>query len=70
LSATGAEPLRLTAARTTIPRERFCALASGGKLVVEPGRDASAGGSAEGPPAAIDIAAMDGAKTLIEEACP
>ena len=70
LSATGAEPLRLTAARTTIPRERFCALASGGRLVVEPGRDASAGGSAQGPPAAIDIAAMDGAKTLIEEACP
>jgi hypothetical protein len=74
-SAPGAEPLRLTTAATTpapaiIPRQRFCALASGGRLVAEPNRGGSGSGPAQEPPAAIDFAAMDGAKTLIEEACP
>ena len=75
LSAPGAEPLRLTTAamtptRAIIPRQRFCALAGGGRLVAEPSPGASASGVAEAPPAAIDFVAMDGAKTLIEEACP
>jgi hypothetical protein len=75
LTAPGGEPLRLTAAgaapaRAIIPRERFCALASGGSLVAEPSRDASTDGAAQGPPAAIDLVAMDWAKTLIAEACP
>ncbi len=75
LSAPGGEPLRLTTAGTTparaiIPRERFCALASGGRLVAEPSRDAPAGGEAAEPPAAFAFTAMDGAKTLIGEACP
>ena len=75
LSAPGAEPLRLTTAamtptRAIIPRQRFCALASGGRLVAEPSPGASASGAAQEPPAAIYFVTMDGAKTLIEEACP
>jgi hypothetical protein len=74
LTAPGAEPLRLNTAGTApasaiIPRQRFCALAKGGRLVVESVRGASAGGGAE-PPAAFSLAAMDGAKALIGEACP
>jgi len=73
-SAPGTEPLRLTAAAqpspTIIPRERFCALASGGKLVAEPGRAASAGEAAEEPLAAVDFATIVGAKALTGEACP
>jgi hypothetical protein len=66
LTAPGAEPLRLSAARAApahaiLARERFCALADGGKLVVEPiGAE---------PAAAFALATMDGAKTLISEAC-
>jgi hypothetical protein len=66
LTAPGAEPLRLSAARAApahaiLARERFCALAGGGKLVVEPiGAE---------PAAAFALATMDGAKTLISEAC-
>lgn len=75
LSAPGAEPLRLTAAaaapaRAIIPRERFCALASGGRLVAEREGDASTNASARELPAAVEISAMDGAKALIAEACP
>jgi hypothetical protein len=75
LNAPGGEPLRLTTAgtapaRAIIPRERFCALASGGSLVVEPGRDASANAAARELPGAVEITAMDGAKALIAEACP
>ena len=74
LTAPGAEPLQLTTAGTApasaiIARERFCALAKGGRLVIEPVRGALAGGGAE-PPAAFSLAAMDGAKALIGEACP
>ena len=65
-----ADHLRLTAAAqpspTIIPRERFCALASGGKLVAEPGRAGSAAGAAQ----VIDFADLDGAKALTGEACP
>jgi hypothetical protein len=66
LAAPQAEPLQLTAAGTApasaiIARQRFCALARGGDLVIEPVRGASAGHSP---------AAMDGAKALIDEACP
>ncbi len=74
LTAPGAEPLQLTAAGTApasaiIPRQRFCALAKGGRHVIEPVRGALAGGGAE-PPPAFSLAAMDGAKALIGEACP
>jgi hypothetical protein len=66
LSAAGDEPLKLRTAgaapaRALIPRERFCTLARGGAFAaVSP-----AGGF---PP--VELAAMDGAKTLIAEACP
>jgi hypothetical protein len=74
LTTVGAEPLRLSmagaAARATIPRERFCALANGGRVIAEPVRAAAAGGPAQELPAAFDLVTMDGAKTLIEEACP
>ena len=75
LKAPGAEPLRLTAAgaapaRAIIPRERFCALASGGSLIAEPGRGVSTDAAAGDPQAALEITAMDGAKALIAEACP
>jgi hypothetical protein len=68
LSAAGVEaiPLRTAGAapaRALIPRERFCALAHGGATIVAP---------PDGPQglAPVEIAAMDGAKTLIAEACP
>jgi hypothetical protein len=68
LSAAGVEaiPLRTagaTPARALIPRERFCALAHGGATIVAP---------PDGPQglAPVEIAAMDGAKPLIAEACP
>jgi hypothetical protein len=69
LSAAGAEPLQLrangtTPARGLIPRERFCALAQGGALIA-----ASATGQPQGFPP-VKLSAMDGAKTLIAEACP
>jgi hypothetical protein len=53
-----------TPARCLIPRERFCALAHGGATL--------AVGSPGGPEgiAPVEIAAMDGAKALIAEACP
>jgi hypothetical protein len=53
-----------TPARGLIPRERFCALAHGGATL--------AVGSPGGPEgiAPVEIAAMDGAKALIAEACP
>ena len=41
-------------ARVIIPRERFCALASGGRLRIEPGLGASGSGAAEERPAAIE----------------
>jgi hypothetical protein len=74
LSAPGAEPLQLSAtgptpARAIIPRQRFCALAAGGRLVAEPARGAGAGGEAE-PLTPFTLAAIDGAKALIGDACP
>jgi hypothetical protein len=74
MTAPGAEPLRLSMdgaapARAIIARERFCALSNGGKFVVEPIGGAPAAGEAA-PTTAFAFTAMDGAKTLIEEACP
>jgi len=74
LTAPGAESLRLSAAgappgRAIIPRERFCALAKGGRLAVAPAGDDSPGGGAQDA-AAGTLAAMAGAKALIAEACP
>ena len=73
LTAPGAAPLRLSTAgtaptRALIARERFCALAAGGKLVVEP-----IGGAptvTEAPQPSTAVAAMAGVKALIAEACP
>jgi hypothetical protein len=69
LSAPGVEafPLRAagsTPAPTLIPRKRFCALADGSALI--------ASTAAEGPQGfvPVELAAMDGARTLIAEACP
>ena len=74
LTAPGAESLRLSAAgappgRAIVPRERFCALAKGGRLAVAPAGDDSPGGGAQDA-AAGTLAAMAGAKALIAEACP
>ncbi len=54
-------------ARALLPRERFCALARDGKLVAIPGASA---GIAPLEPIPFDLAAMDGAKALTDEACP
>jgi hypothetical protein len=74
LAAAGGEPLQLktagaAAARAIIPRERFCALANGGKLVAAP-IPAPTGGPEQAPPAPFALAAIDGAKALIDQACP
>jgi hypothetical protein len=67
LSADGVEAVPLWTAgtipaRTLVPRERFCALAHGGATIA----------AADGPQgsAPVQLAAIDGAKTLIGEACP
>jgi hypothetical protein len=69
LSAAGVEAVSLQTsgtnpARALIPRERFCALAHGGATIV--------GAVSDGPQgfAPVELAAMDGARTLIAEACP
>ena len=69
LTAPGVEavPLRTagtTSAPTLLPRERFCALAHGGATIASTAPD--------GPQdfAPVELAAMDGARTLIAEACP
>ena len=69
LSAAGAEPTPLnttgtTPARALISRERFCALAHAGGLIAP----SALGWPQDLPP--VELAAMDGAKTLIAEACP
>jgi hypothetical protein len=75
LAGAGGEPLQLKTAgtapaRAIIPRERFCALANGGKLIAAPVPAPVAGVAAQEPPAPFALAAMDGAKALIDEACP
>ncbi len=70
LSAAGVEPLPLktagaTPARVLIPRERFCALAHGGATITT-----SAPKGAQGSTAPLVLSALDGAKTLVAEACP
>jgi hypothetical protein len=68
LSAAGGESLPLKTAGTgharLIPRERFCALAHGGATIAAMGPDRRQGF----PP--VELAALDGAKGLIAEACP
>jgi hypothetical protein len=69
----GGEPLILMAAAggsamANIPRERFCDLARNGKLVAAPA--AAARGADPQTPASFDLAAIDGGKALIDEACP
>ena len=69
MSAPGVEAVSLRSAGTTpapalIPRERFCALAHGGATIAAAAPDRPQGF------APVELAAMDGAKTLIAEACP
>jgi hypothetical protein len=59
LRAAGSSP-----ARALIPRERFCVLAHGGATIAS---TAPVGPQGLTP---VELAAMDGAKTLIAEACP
>ena len=56
-------------ARGLLPRERFCALARDGRLVAVPPAEASPGAERR-EPVRFELAAMDGAKALMEEACP
>jgi hypothetical protein len=68
LSAAGMEALPLTTeaaggARGLLPRERFCALIRQGKIVAKLA-DAGTGS------AAFEVAAMNGGKGLVSEACP
>ena len=69
LSAARGGPLQLktagaTPVRTLIPRERFCALAHGRVTIASTPPERPQGF------APIEFAALDGAKTLIAEACP
>jgi hypothetical protein len=59
LKTTGATPVR-----SLIPRERFCALARGRMTIASTPPERPQGF------APIELAALDGAKTLIAEACP
>jgi hypothetical protein len=69
VSAAGGEPLQLkttgaTPVRTLIPRERFCALAHGRVTIASTPPERPQGF----PP--VELASLDGARTLIAEACP
>jgi hypothetical protein len=69
VSAAGGGPLQLkttgaTPVRTLIPRERFCALAHGRVTIASTPPERPQGF------APIELAALDGATTLIAEACP
>ena len=69
LSAPGVEAVPLRGAGTApapavIPRDRFCALARGGATLASTTPDGPQGF------APVELAAMDGARTLIAEACP
>jgi hypothetical protein len=69
VSVAGGGPLQLkttgaTPVRTLIPRERFCALAHGRVTIASTPPERPQGF------APIELAALDGAKTLIAEACP
>ena len=69
LSAAGGGPLQLktagaTPVRALIPRERFCALAHGRVTIASTPPERPQGF------APIELAALDGEKTLIAEACP
>jgi hypothetical protein len=68
-SAPGGEAVPLpttgrTPARALIARERFCALARGGATIAAAAPDKPEGF------APVELAAMDGAKALVAEACP
>src|SRR3984957_9041552 len=69
VSAVGGGPLQLkttgaTPVRTLIPRERFCALAHGRVTIASTPPERPQGF------APIELATMDGARTLFAEACP
>jgi hypothetical protein len=54
---------------TIIPRERFCALAHDGKIVVAPATSPAAGPWADEPPVAFAFAEMEGRTAVVDEAC-
>jgi hypothetical protein len=58
------QPAGAAPARAELPRERFCAIARSGKLVVAPD------GEAPQEQLTLDIAALAGAGALVAEACP
>jgi hypothetical protein len=69
VSAAGGGPLQLkttgaTPVRTLLPRERFCALAHGRVTIASTPPERPQGF------APIELATMDGARTLFAEACP
>ncbi len=69
MSAAGGGPLQLkttgtTPVRTLIPRERFCVLAHGRLTIASTPPERPQGF------APVELAAIDGARTLIAEACP
>ena len=69
VSAAGGGPLQLkttgaTPVRTLIPRERFCVLAHGRMTIASTPPERPQGF------APIELASLDGARTLIAEACP
>lgn len=73
LVAAGVEALPLAqagagAARGLVPRERFCALMRQDKFVAKPAEQTA--GPATDVQAAFDVAAVEGAKSLVTEACP
>jgi hypothetical protein len=68
--AIGLEPLSVKAddaGHVTISRARFCAQARDGKIIAKAVPESSAIGSGS---VGFDMAAMNGAKALIDEACP
>jgi hypothetical protein len=72
LTRAGGEPLQLTMtgtpARAPIPREAFCALASGGALVAAP--PAESGAWAGYPPIAFKLGQSKREMAVFDEACP
>jgi hypothetical protein len=75
LTADGVEPSHWKTAgpsppRAIVPRERFCALAHGGKLIAEPMGGAAAGAWADEPPVVFALTEMEGTTAVFDEACP
>ena len=75
LTADGVEPLQLKTAgpspqRAIVPRERFCALARGGKLIAEPMAGTAAGAWADEPPVVFALTEMVGTTAVLDGSLP